>query len=83
MLNYVFLTTSLPTTALNLFKSIEILFNLRTSKSSTFVFKLFKLVGTLTNLLMSSLSTSAFKATKYFLGVKSDVSTPVTCSSSF
>ena len=52
-------------------------FNLPTSKSSTFDFKLFQLVGTSKNLLMSSLSTSAFKAIKSFLAAKSDVSTPV------
>ena len=48
VLNFVFLTTPLPTTSLNFFKS---------SKPSTFAFKLFKLFETLANLLMSSLST--------------------------
>ena len=62
------------------FKSTGTVYNLTTSKSSTFVSKLFKLVGTLTNLLMSSLSTSAFKAIKSFLASKSDESMPVACS---
>ena len=83
MLNFVSLTTLLSTTSLNFFMSTGTVFNLSTSKSSTFVFKFFKLLGTLTNLLMSSLSTSAFKATKSFLAAKSDVSTLVACSNSF
>ena len=59
-------------------KSKEKVFNLPTSKSSTFVFKLFKLAETLTKLLISSLLTSVFKATKSFLAAKPDVSTLVT-----
>ena len=73
MLNFVFLTTSLFTKPFNLFKSTGMVFNLPTSKPSTFVFKSFELVGTLTSLLMSNLSTSAFKAIKYFLVDTSDV----------
>ena len=46
VLNFVFLTNSLSTTSLNLFKSTGTVFNLPTSKSFTFVFQLFKLVGT-------------------------------------
>ena len=38
--------------SLNNFKSTGIVFDLPTSKSSTFVFKLIKPVGTLTNLLV-------------------------------
>ena len=72
-----FLTISLFTTSLNFFRFTGTVFDLATSKASTFVFKLFKLVGTLTNLLMSSLSISAFKAIKYLLAVKSDVSTTI------
>ena len=83
MLNFVFLTTSLSTASLHIFKSRGTVFNLPTSTSSTFVFKLFKIVEKLTNLLIFSLSTSAFKATKSFLAAKSDVSTPVACSNSF
>ena len=69
-LYFLFLTTSLSTTSLNFFKSTGKVFNLPTSKSSTFVFKLFKLVGTLVSLLMSSLSTLAFNAIKSFLAAK-------------
>ena len=69
-LDFLFLTTSLSTTSLNFFKSTGKVFNLPTSKSSTFVFKLFKLVGTLVSLLMSSLSTLAFNAIKSFLAAK-------------
>ena len=47
MLNFLFLTTSLYTTSLNVFKSTGTVFNLPTCKSSTFVFILFKLAGTL------------------------------------
>ena len=57
-------------------------FNLPTSKLSTFVFKLFKLVGTFVNLLMTCLSPSAFKAMKSFLAATSDVSIPVAFSNS-
>ena len=78
-----FLTNSLSTRSLNLFKSTGTVFSLPTAKSSTFVFKLFTLVGTLVSLLMSSLSTSAFKARKSLLAAKSDVSKPVACSNSF
>ena len=53
-------------------------FNLTTSKSSTFIFKFIKSVRTLAGFLMSSLSTSAFKAIKSLLTAKLDVSTPVT-----
>ena len=77
MLNYVILITSLATTSLNVFKSAGTVFNLPTSKSSTFVFELLKIVETLTNLLMSSLSISAFKAIKSFLAAKLDVLKPV------
>ena len=83
VLNFVFFTTWFSTKWFNFFKSIEKMFNLPASKSSSFVFKLFKLVGTSINLLMSSLSTSAFKATKTFLADKLDVPTLVACSSSF
>ena len=68
-----FLTTSLSTTLLNVFKSKATVFHLPTSKSFTFVFKLFKLVGILANLLMASWTTSTFKAMKSFLVAKSDV----------
>ena len=61
MLNFVFLTTSLSTTSLNFFKSIGTVFNLPTSKSSTFVLKLLKLVGT--SLLVSSLSNTKSNTT--------------------
>ena len=73
MLNFVFLITSLFTTPFNLFQSTGTVFNVPTSKSSTFVFKSFKVVGTLTSLLMSNLSTSPFKAIKYFVVDTSDV----------
>ena len=53
------------------------IFNLPTSKSSTFIFKLFKQIRTLVSLLMPSLSASDFKARKSFLVAKSDVSMPV------
>ena len=66
VLNFVVLITSLSTASLNFFKSIGTVFNLRTSKSSTFVFKLFKLVGTFKSLLMANLSTSAFEAINFF-----------------
>ena len=46
VLDFAFLTTSFLTTSF--FMSTETVFNLPTSKSSTFVFKLFKLTGTLT-----------------------------------
>ena len=82
-LNFIFLTTLLPTTSLNFFKSTGTAFNLPRSRSSTFVFKLFKLVEKLVSLLMSSLLTSAFKAIRYLLGAKSDVSMSVACSRSF
>ena len=71
LLNFAFLMTSFYTTSL---KSTGTVFNLPTSKSSTFIFKLFKLVGTLVSLLLSSLSTAAFKVIKTFLAAKSDVS---------
>ena len=83
MYNFVFLTTSLSTASFNFLKSTGTVFNLPTSKSSTFVFKLFKPVETLVNLLMCSLSTSAFKAIESFLAAKSDISIPVACSNSF
>ena len=76
VLKSVFLTTSLSTTSL-VFKSIGTVFNLPTSKSSTFVSELLKLVGTLTSLAISNLSSSAFKPKKSFLPAKSDISTPV------
>ena len=77
VLNFMFLTTSLSTTSLNLFKFIGTVFNLTISNSSTFLKKIFKLLGTFTSVLMSSLSSSAFKVIKSFLAAKSDVSTPV------
>ena len=52
MLNFVFLAISLSTTSRNFLKSAGTVFNLPTSKSSTFVFKLLKLVGTLIYLAM-------------------------------
>ena len=73
LLNFAFLMTSFYTTSL---MSTGTVFNLPTSKSSTFIFKLFKLVGTLVSLLLSSLSTAAFKVIKSFLAAKSDVSCP-------
>ena len=76
VLNFVFLTRSLSTTSLKVFKATVTVFNLPTSKSFTFVFKLFKLIETI-NLLLFSLPTSAFKAMKSFLAAKSDASTPV------
>ena len=82
MLN-LFLTTSLSSTSLNLFKFTGTVFNLTTSKSSTCVYKVFKLVGTFTSPLISSSSTSDFKAIKSFLAAKSELSTPVACSNSF
>ena len=66
VLNSVFLTTSLSTTSLHFFTSTVTVFNLKTSKSSTFIFILFKLVRTLTSSLMSSLSISDFKVMKSF-----------------
>ena len=45
-----FLTTSLLNTSLNCFMYTRKVFNLPTSKSSSFAYKLFKPVGTLTNL---------------------------------
>ena len=83
MLNFVFLTTSLSTTSLNFCKFAGTVFNLPTSKSSTFVFKLFKLVGTLNSLSMSSFPTSAFKAMISSLAANLDVSMAVPCSNSF
>ena len=76
-MNFVILITSLCTTLFNLFKSTGSVFNLPTTKSSTFGFELFKLVGTLTILLMSSFSTPAFEAIKSFLAATSDVSMSV------
>ena len=52
VLNFVFLAISLSTTSRNFLKSAGTVFNLPTSKSSTFVFKLLKLVGTLIYLAM-------------------------------
>ena len=78
-----FLTISLLTASLNVFKFIGTAFNLLISKPSTFAFKLFKLVGTLTNLLISSLSTSAFKAIKSLSAAKLAVSMPVALFNSF
>ena len=83
MLNFVFLTTLLSTTSFNFSKLTGPAFNLRTFKSSTFVFKIFYLVETLTNFLMPNLSTSAFKAIRSFIAAKSDASTPVAWSNSF
>ena len=45
VLNFVFLATSLSGTSFSVFKSRETVFNLPTSKLSSFVFKLSKLVG--------------------------------------
>ena len=67
----------------NIFKSTRKIFNLSTSKSSTFLFKLLKPCRTLTNLLMSSLSISAFKAITSLSAAKLDVSTPVAFFNSF
>ena len=61
MLNFLFFITSLSTASLNFFKSTGTVFNLPTSKSSTFALILLELVGTLVSLLISSLSTSALK----------------------
>ena len=83
VLNFVFLPTSFSITSFYFFKSNGTVFNLPTSKSSTFIFKLFKQIGTLVSLLMSSLSASDFKAIKSFLVAKSDVSMPVAWSNSF
>ena len=77
VLNFVFLTTSLSTTSLNFSKPT--VFNLSTSKTSTFVLELSELV----NLIISSLWTPAFKAIKSFLASKSDVSMPVAYSNYF
>ena len=77
VLNFVLLTTSSSTTSLNFYKPT--VFNLSTSKASTFVLELSKLV----NLLISSLWTPAFKAIKSFLASKSDVSMPVAYSNYF
>ena len=81
VLDFAFLTTSFLTTSF--FMSTETVFNLPTSKSSTFVFELFKAVGTWVSLLISSLSTSAFEAMKSFSAAKSSVSMPVSCSNFF
>ena len=80
LLNFEFLTTSLLTTSPNSFKSTGKVFNLSTSKSSTYIFKLSRPVRTLTNLLMSSLSTTPFQAIKLLtnLAAKLGVSTSVT-----
>ena len=80
LLNFEFLTTSLLTTSPNSFKSTGKVFNLSTSKSSTYIFKLSRPVRTLTNLLMSSLSTTPFQAIKLltYLAAKLGVSTSVT-----
>ena len=77
MLNFVFLTTLLSTASLNFYNSIGTVFNIPTSKLSTFVFKVFKLVETLSIFLRPSMSTSTFKTIKSFLEVKADVSTNV------
>ena len=55
VINFVFLITSLSTTS-HFLKSTGIVFNLSTSKSSTFAFKLFNVVGTLPNLAMCQFS---------------------------
>ena len=62
--NLCFLTISLFTISLNFFQSTGTVFNLPTSKSSTFVFEFFKQVGTLVSFSMSSLSNSALRAIK-------------------
>ena len=77
VLSVAFLATSLSVTSLNSFKSTGTIFDLPTSKLSTFVFKLFKIAETLINLLMLNLSTSASKTIKSFLAAQSDVSRPV------
>ena len=82
-MNFIFVTTSLSTAWLNLFKATGAVCNLLTSKPSTFVFKSFKLVEILSNLVISNLSSSVFKARKSFLAAKSDVSTPVAWSNYF
>ena len=76
-MNFLFLTTLLSTTSLNFFEPTGTIFNLPTSKSSTFLFELLKLLGTLVSLLMSILSTLTFKPVKSFLAAKSDVPMPV------
>ena len=78
-----FLTNSLSTTSVNIFKSTGTVPNLPTSKSPSFVYKLFKLVEILTNFLMCNLSTLAFKAIESFLAGKLYVSTPAASSNSF
>ena len=78
VLNFVFLATSLSTTSLVFFNSTGTVFNLPTSKSSTFVSKLFKIVGALKSVLMFSLSLSALQSKKTFFAVRSDVLTPIT-----
>ena len=70
MLNFVFLTTSLSTASLYFFRSTGTVFNLPTSKSSTFLKIFFKLVETLVSLLMSRCLTSDFKAIKSDLAAK-------------
>ena len=98
-MNFLFFTTLFFITSLKFVKSMETVFNITASKSSTFIVKTvfnitasksstfivktLKLVGTLTNLLMSSLLTPAFKAKKKLLAAKLDVSTPVACFDSF
>ena len=82
-MNFLFFTTLFFITSLKFAKSMETVFNITASKSSTFIVKTLKLVGTLTNLLMSSLLTPAFKAKKKLLAAKLDVSTPVACFDSF
>lgn len=61
MLYIITLINCLLSTSLTFLKPTGAVFNLSTSKSSTFAIKVFKLPRTLTNLAMPNLSTLTFK----------------------
>ena len=58
LLYTIFLTTSFPTTSLNLFKSTATGFNLSTSYLYILLFKLFRLLGTFSNLSISDFNSA-------------------------
>ena len=72
-----FLTTSLFTASLSLYKRTGTGTKLPTSYLSTLLFQLLKVVGPFFNLSISNLSTSDFKLVKSVFLANFDVSTPV------
>ena len=73
----IFLGASLSTNSLDLFKSIETVPNLLTSKVSTLLFKLFKLLDAFTSLFIFNFSTSNFKLAKSIFLAKPAAPKPV------